>query len=70
MEELKLTGGQAGEVLLRLGTKGLYTWSIRLPVTDGSDSAKTITELVKINTLLQHTFPNHPEPSRSKTINW
>lgn len=59
MKTLNKVGERLGEIGLRLGTRGLYSWSINLDIQDGQTGADVIKSLQEIDTMLKVTFPNH-----------
>jgi hypothetical protein len=48
-----------GGVSLRLGTRGLYSWTIDLDIKDGQAWPDVVKQLAQIDILLKSTFPNH-----------
>lgn len=71
VDAVEMRGGQSGEVTLKLSLKGLYTWSIKLPLQpDGSGGGEVLKELTKIDAQLKTLFPNHPERQRTRTVNF
>lgn len=46
-------------VSLKLSPRGIYSWTIKLPIPDGAGATKVIKQLESFDSQLKLAFPDH-----------
>lgn len=57
------------EIILKLTAKGIYIWSISLPLKDGEEAKAAVDRLKKFNAELQNAFPAHAKLGTGRVAN-